>query len=94
MSNFSTAARCGIAAAFISVIATTSACGTETGGTDVSASLSGSVAQQAPLGTSADAAERRGQSQQADQPISADAAERNGQGQQAPGGKRVPDARP
>ena len=92
--SISTAARCGIAAAFIAVIATTSACGTETGATDVSASLSGSVAQQAPLGISADAAERRGNSQQAQQPISADAAERNGQDQQAPAGKRVPDARP
>ena len=94
MSNFSTAARCGIAAAFISVIAATSACGTQTGATDVSASLSGSLAQQAPLGTSADAAERRGDSRQTTQPSSADAAERSGQDQQAPAGKRVPDARP
>lgn len=94
MSNISTAARCGIAAAFISVLVTTSACGTQTGATDVTTSLPGSLAQQAPLGTSADAAERRGDSQQADQPTSADAAERNRQDQEAPGGKRVPDARP
>ena len=94
MYNLSTGARCGIAAAFISVIVTTTACGTETGATDVSTTLPGSLVQQAPLGTSADAAERRGSTQQADPPSSADAAERNGQDQQAPGGKRVPDARP
>jgi hypothetical protein len=93
MTEISTGARRGIAVAFIFAIATTAACGNETGATDVSTSVPGSIAQQAPFGTSADAAERRGARGQ-QSPTSADAAERNTQDQQAPGGKRVPDARP
>jgi len=95
MSDISTGARRGIAVAFISVIVTTTACGTETGVSDVTTSVPGAVVQQAPFISSADAAERRG-AQQKQSPTSADAAERRGQGEAkpAPAGKRVPDARP
>jgi len=100
MSDISTGARRGIAFAFISVMVTTTACGTQTEAPDVTTSVPGAVVQQAPFVTSADAAERRGaqKPQQKQPPTSADAAERRGAQKNAEKPtvpqRRVPDSMP
>lgn len=86
--------RRAVAAVFVGVFFATAACGDQTEATGVDTAVPGApaVVRQAPMITSADAAERRGRVQE-QSPTSADAAERRGQQDQrvAPAGKRVTD---
>lgn len=93
MSNMSTGGRRGVAAAFVAVMISTAACGTQTGTDPAESAPRAPGAFQPKFHTSPDAIERRDRAAQQGTPTSADAAERRGQDEfpPAPAGKRVPD---